>query len=104
MYTPTRKKKGVKMCGIAGVSGVLDTNIEIIQMLAALGHRGPDACGTYQAGGLSIGNTLLKITGDMPQPLVGKGALVLNGEVFNFGELAAESGIITDSDTEVLFP
>ena len=61
-------------------------------MLAALGHRGPDACGTYQAEGLSIGNTLLKITGDMPQPLVGKGALVLNGEIFNFRELAAESG------------
>ena len=91
------------MCGIAGASGVPDTNTEIKKMLAALGHRGPDACGTYQAGGLSIGNTLLKITGDMPQPLVGKGALVLNGEVFNFGELAAESGIITDSDTEVLF-
>ena len=78
-------------------------------MLAALGHRGPDACGTYQAGGLSIGNTLLKITGDMPQPLVGKGALVLNGEIFNFRELAAESGIKAgfdkdaDSDTEVLF-
>ena len=41
---------------------------------------------------LSIGNTLLKITGDMPQPLVGKGALILNGEIFNFRELAAEQG------------
>jgi asparagine synthase (glutamine-hydrolysing) len=39
----------------------------------------------------------------MPQPLVGKGALILNGEIFNFRELAAEKGIITDSDTEVLF-
>jgi asparagine synthase (glutamine-hydrolysing) len=48
-------------------------------------------------------NTMLKITGDMPQPLVGKGALVLNGEIFNFRELAAEQGIKPDSDTEVLF-
>ncbi|WP_243684032.1 class II glutamine amidotransferase domain-containing protein [Methanosarcina barkeri] len=39
----------------------------------------------------------------MLQPLVGKGALVLNGEIFNFRELAAEQGIKTDSDTEVLF-
>ena len=35
--------------------------------------------------------------------MIGKGALVLNGEIFNFRELAAESGIKTDSDTEVLF-
>ncbi len=103
MYTPKVKKKGVNMCGIAGAAGTPDTNEEVKRMLAALGHRGPDACGTYQTEGLSIGNTLLKITGDMPQPLVGKGALVLNGEIFNFRELAAEQGIKTDSDTEVLF-
>ncbi|MGB9940674.1 asparagine synthetase B family protein [Methanosarcina sp.] len=103
MYTPNRTKKGVKMCGIAGAVGTPDTNEEVKRMLAALGHRGPDACGTYQADGLSTGNTLLKITGDMPQPLVGKGALVLNGEIFNFRELAAEHRIKTDSDTEVLF-
>ncbi len=91
------------MCGIAGAAGTPDTNEEVQRMLAVLGHRGPDACGTYQAKRLSIGNTLLKITGDMPQPLVGKGALVLNGEIFNFRELAAEKGIKTDSDTEVIF-
>ncbi|HII91821.1 MAG TPA: asparagine synthetase B [Methanosarcina sp.] len=91
------------MCGIAGAAGTPDTNKEVIRMLAALNHRGPDACGTYEAEGLSIGNTLLKITGNMPQPLVGKGALVLNGEIFNFRELAAEQGIKTNSDTEVFF-
>ena len=92
------------MCGIAGAFGTPDTNInatsiKVKKMLTALGHRGPDACGTYQAANLCIGNTLLKITGNMPQPLIGKGALVLNGEIFNFRELAAESGIKTDSDT-----
>jgi asparagine synthase (glutamine-hydrolysing) len=91
------------MCGIAGAAGTPDTNEEVKRMLAVLGHRGPDACGTYQAEGLSTGNTLLKITGDMPQPLVGKGSLVFNGEIFNFRKLAAEQGIETDSDTELLF-
>lgn len=96
------------MCGIAGAFGTSDTNItdtkiKVEKMLVSLGHRGPDACGTYQAGNLSIGNTLLKITGDMPQPLIGKGALVLNGEIFNFRDLATEAGIKTGSDTEVLF-
>jgi asparagine synthase (glutamine-hydrolysing) len=91
------------MCGIAGASGTPDSNEKVQRMLETLGHRGPDTCGTYQAEGLSIGNTLLKITGDMSQPLVGKGAFVFNGEIFNFRELAAEQGIKTDSDTEVLF-
>ncbi|WP_048182678.1 asparagine synthetase B family protein [Methanosarcina siciliae] len=91
------------MCGIAGVFGTPYSNTEVKKMLAALGHRGPDACGIHTAGELSIGNALLKITGDMPQPLTGKGALVLNGEIFNFRELAAEKEIKTDSDTELLF-
>lgn len=102
VYTE-QNEKGVNMCGIAGAVGTPDTNNEVKRMLAVLGHRGPDACGTYRAEGLSIGNTLLKITGDMPQPLAGKGALVLNGEIFNFRELAARQGVKTDSDTEVLF-
>lgn len=91
------------MCGIAGVFGTPGSDMEIKKMLTVLGHRGPDACGIYTAGDLSIGNTLLKITGDMPQPLTGIGALVLNGEIYNFRELAAEIGIETDSDTELLF-
>jgi asparagine synthase (glutamine-hydrolysing) len=103
VYTPKITKKGVNMCGIAGAAGAPDTNEKVQRMLETLRHRGPDACGTYQAKGLSIGNTLLKITGDMSQPLVGKGAFVFNGEIFNFRELAAEQGIKTDSDTEVLF-
>ena len=91
------------MCGIAGVAGIPDSRSGVKKMLEILGHRGPDACGIHTSGKVSIGNTLLKITGDMPQPLVGKGAFVLNGEAFNFRELASEEGIRTDSDTELLF-
>ncbi len=91
------------MCGIAGAVGTPDIDIIVKKMLSVLEHRGPDICGTYQAENLSIGNTLLKITGNMPQPLTGKGALVFNGEIFNFRELASESGIETNSDTELLF-
>jgi asparagine synthase (glutamine-hydrolysing) len=97
------QKKGIIMCGIAGMFGTPDSDKEVKKMLAALGHRGPDACGIHTEGDLSIGNTLLKITGDMPQPLTGTGSLVLNGEIYNFRELASEIGINTDSDTELLF-
>ncbi len=91
------------MCGIAGAAGIPDSGSEVKTMLRILGYRGPDACGIHTAGNVSIGNTLLKITGDMPQPLVGRGAFVLNGEAFNFRELASEEEIQTDSDTELLF-
>ena len=50
VYTENNEK-GVNMCGIAGAAGIPDTNEEIKRMLAALGHRGPDACGIYQAKG-----------------------------------------------------
>lgn len=80
-----------------------DSDTEVKKMLAVLGHRGPDACGIHTSGDMSIGNTLLKITGDMPQPLTGIGSLVLNGEIYNFRELAAKIGMKTDSDTELLF-
>lgn len=103
MYTEQRTEKGVIMCGIAGMFGTPDSNTKVKKMLAILGHRGPDACGIHTEGKLSIGNTLLKITGDMPQPLTGTGSLVLNGEIYNFRELAAEIGLKTDSDTELLF-
>lgn len=104
MYTGQKKaEKGVIMCGIAGMFGIPDSNIKVKKMLAVLEHRGPDACGIYTSGDLSIGNTLLKITGDMPQPITGTGTLVLNGEIYNFQELAAETGLKTDSDTELLF-
>jgi asparagine synthase (glutamine-hydrolysing) len=96
-------EKGVNMCGIAGVVGTPNTDLIVKEMLAVLEHRGPDACGIFWADNLGMGNTLLKITGDMPQPLKGRGVLVLNGEIFNFRELASESGINTNSDTELLF-
>ncbi|MDI9394101.1 MAG: asparagine synthetase B [Euryarchaeota archaeon] len=91
------------MCGIAGMFGTPDSNIEVKKMLAALGQGEPDACGIHTEGDLSIGNALLKITGDMPQPLRGTGFFVLNGEIYNFRELAAEFGIKTDSGTKLLF-
>lgn len=94
------------MCGIAGASGSVpspDIEAKIKKMLEILRHRGPDACGVHSEGKVSIGNTLLKITGDMPQPLKGeKGVLVLNGEIFNFREIAADLGLRTTSDTETL--
>ncbi|AKB11915.1 asparagine synthase (glutamine-hydrolysing) [Methanosarcina thermophila] len=90
------------MCGIAGAAGAPDINEKVKRRLVALGHRESNACGTSQVEGLSTGNILLKITGDMPQSLVGKGALIFDGDIFNFRELGTEQGIKSDSDIEML--
>ena len=82
-------------------------------MTTALHHRGPDASGVYQSGPAVLGHARLSIidlSPDANQPMLsadGQVALVFNGEIYNFRELAAElrdAGVPlrTRSDTEVL--
>ena len=83
-------------------------------MAQALVHRGPDDEGIHHrpARGVAIGNRRLSIIdlGGGHQPFVsddGRIALVQNGEIFNYVELAAElrtAGVRLDtqSDTEVI--
>ena len=82
------------MCGICGFTwsepDVLDG------MVRSLGHRGPDASGTFDDGAVSIGHTRLRIidltdTGRQPmQSEDGKVVLAFNGEIYNFQSLRAE--------------
>jgi asparagine synthase (glutamine-hydrolysing) len=99
------------MCGIAGVMtsdathpkpGLLDG------FLRALGHRGPDGQGRYEALGVGLVQTRLAIidlsTGD--QPLYGDNgtALVANGEIYNYLELKhdlSSAHFRTHSDCEL---
>ncbi len=90
------------MCGIAGASGKGSEEL-VRKMLEAIKHRGPDGSGTYSAGNITLGNVLLKITGDKHQPLIDGGVLTYNGEIYNFKEIAQELHVTTDSDSEVLF-
>lgn len=91
------------MCGIAGAAGK-NSEILVKKMLESIKHRGPDSCGTYSFGDITLGNVLLKITGDRtPQPLHNGGALTYNGEIYNFHEIAEKLRLKTDSDSEALF-
>lgn len=90
------------MCGIAGAAGK-DAKVLVLNMLEALKHRGPDGYGTFSEGDITLGNVLLKITGDKKQPISNGGALVYNGEIYNFREIAKKLDIKTDSDSETLF-
>jgi asparagine synthase (glutamine-hydrolysing) len=90
------------MCGIAGASGK-DAKVHVLNMLEMLKHRGPDGNGTFSDGDVTLGNTLLKITGEKGQPISNGGALIYNGEIYNFREIAKDLDINTDSDSESLF-
>ncbi len=90
------------MCGIAGAAGK-DSEALVKKMLKAIKHRGPDGSGTFSIGDITLGNVLLKITGDKQQPLTDGGALTYNGEIYNFREIAERLRITTDSDSEALF-
>ena len=105
------------MCGIFGY---WDRSLQPLEegalraMAHALVHRGPDDEGIWHrpARGVAIGNRRLSIIdiGGGHQPFVsddGRVAVVQNGEIFNYVELAAElraQGVRLDthSDTEVI--
>ncbi len=90
------------MCGIAGAAGKNSRPL-VNKMLEVIKHRGPDGRGIISLGEITIGSALLRITGSRPQPLSNGGALVYNGEIYNFREIGAGLGITTDSDSEALF-
>lgn len=103
------------MCGIFGWNHAIENNPDRVEAFYhALSHRGPDAKGINLSGdGILLGNTRLAIndlTDAGKQPIVDKKtkvSLVMNGEIYNFGELRREliahgSKFEGNSDTEVV--
>ena len=102
------------MCGIAGFTNpAADAHRILLAMNAALGHRGPDGSGIFVDCGIALGHTRLAIV-DLDggaQPRIDRAsgdALVFNGEIYGYRDLAAELKSLgvplrDRSDTEVLF-
>jgi asparagine synthase (glutamine-hydrolysing) len=108
------------MCGIGLALGV--TESRVVNALAAfnvaLEHRGPDGQGTHiikTKGRMVLGLahrrlSILDLTPAGQQPMIDAStgnAIVFNGEIYNYKELAAELALrgerfISSSDTEVL--
>ena len=104
------------MCGLAGMFDttgrrVMDGAI-LTRMTDSLAHRGPDGRGEHVDAGIGLGHrrlAIIDVEGGQ-QPLYnedGQVAVVFNGEIYNFAELAAEleaAGHVfrTHSDTEVI--
>jgi asparagine synthase (glutamine-hydrolysing) len=102
------------VCGIAGVVGAEAQGAEdsVAGQLRCLDHRGPDASGVYARGAGAIGqNRLAVIDLDTGAPPItnedGTLGVVLNGEIYNYGELRDElrgrgHRLATRGDTEVI--
>ena len=103
------------MCGITGFYNLNKTQEQstqiITKMLDAIVHRGPDDCGIWQQGGLTLGHRRLSIhdltkAGHQPMHSVdNRFTIVFNGEIYNFEELRIELGVTQwrgHSDTEVM--
>ncbi|BBK31061.1 asparagine synthase (glutamine-hydrolysing) [Stella humosa] len=98
------------MCGIAGLmtlDGSAPPEAVLSALLAALAHRGPDGDGRHVSGDVGMVQARLAIidlaTGDQPLYEPGGGALVANGEIYNYLELRAAldgARIATGSDCE----
>jgi asparagine synthase (glutamine-hydrolysing) len=104
------------MCGIAGIfdtrgEGAIDAAL-LSRMNDSLRHRGPDGEGVFKEGGIGLGHRRLAII-DLEggaQPLFNEDksvAVVFNGEIYNFQELARElvnkgHQFRTHCDTEVI--
>jgi asparagine synthase (glutamine-hydrolysing) len=102
------------MCGIAGIR-TADRPVhreEVIGMLAALEHRGPDGEGVFCDGSFGFGMRRLSIIDPQGgwQPLAnesGQVQVVQNGEIYNYRQLRdslLKLGHVfrTESDTEVI--
>ncbi|MCH8903494.1 MAG: asparagine synthase (glutamine-hydrolyzing) [Bacteroidetes bacterium] len=102
------------MCGIAGFYSTKNSfsSDELRTMTGILNHRGPDAEGYYEDGIVALGHKRLRIidlSDSANQPMFsrsGRYAIVYNGEVYNFKEIAEEliedNPLKTKSDTEVI--
>lgn len=99
------------MCGINGFYSMNESNRNglIHLMNKALHHRGPDSSGFFEDKNVCLGHTrlsILDLTTFANQPFEDEGfALVYNGEVYNYEELAEKYAFNckTSSDTEVVF-
>lgn len=101
------------MCGIAGIiGGDAAAANQVVAMVNAMTHRGPDAGRVMALPGAVLGFrrlSIIDLDNRAMQPMIsacGRYALVYNGEIYNYKEVKAEIGarypFVTQGDTEVL--
>jgi asparagine synthase (glutamine-hydrolysing) len=104
------------MCGIAGIYSRYNNKLNqttVQQLIQAIGHRGPDGDGIYEAKHIVLGQkrlAIIDLSDNGRQPMVvdnGNYSITFNGEIYNYQELRKEleqAGytFYSDTDTEVI--
>jgi asparagine synthase (glutamine-hydrolysing) len=97
------------VCGIVGIVGPHSASANLLAMVGALNHRGPDENGCWCDDGVALGIARLSIIDVLGghQPVFSNDrnvVAVCNGEIYNFAEIASElrsSGVSLSSDSDV---
>lgn len=100
------------MCGIGGFINTQYGEEDLLKMINAQSHRGPDANNFYFNSEAKVGLihnrlSILDLSQDANQPMFShykRYIIVFNGEIYNFKDIASDLGIRfnTSSDTEVI--
>ena len=90
------------MCGIIGIFNDLDSLKKVKLGLTLLKNRGKDAQNYLQLPSGTLGHALHAIISHVPQPITGKGTLVVNCEIYNWKQLKEKYSLSGDNDAEVL--
>jgi asparagine synthetase B (glutamine-hydrolysing) len=94
------------MCGIAAILGEAPEPAVLAALLAVSARRGPEATRTWSRPGLMLVHAALRFVDvhDNDQPLTEAdgSALIWNGEIYNWRELAARYGLGARNDTQTL--
>lgn len=107
------------MCGITGFFNDLNARIKLGRALEILKERGRDSYGFCGFDNCQVkqniraleipqeenlmAHCLHAIIGEIPQPLVGKGRLVSNCEIYNWKELNEKYHLGAENDSQMLF-
>jgi diphthine-ammonia ligase len=104
------------MCGIAGFYCV-DAPTKVREALTVMASRGKEAAGLYDGvlthtatpeqlpysgSSCALGHVLHAMVGCVAQPVMGRGVLVANCEIYNWKALAKSHGITAANDTMML--
>ncbi|RLE39437.1 diphthine--ammonia ligase [Candidatus Woesearchaeota archaeon] len=91
------------MCGIIGVFNKQDAEKLVRKGMAVIKHRGKDArCVDAVNDTAAIGHLLHAVVGHVKQPILGKGLLISNCEIYNWKELNEREELDAKNDAELL--
>lgn len=90
------------MCGIIGVFNKRDSLKLAKTGLRVMENRGRDSSGYYSGKNYSIGHCLHSIVGFVRQPIINRGVLISNCEIYNWKELNKKYSLNAKNDSHLL--